>query len=283
MKFTGKIIISDIDFTFLDEHRQPVARNLEAVEYFKRNGGRFAIATGRVPECMGPLEPVFRELVNSPCVVCNGAYLYDFTANQRHSEILLDYDRTDEMMRRVMAEFPDVGVRISTQQGYLIVRSNNYIRSELSADGWEKLKRAGLYHEAEGGAIPHNGWFRVAFRADAGRLNQVRERFEADYAEFFAFSFAEETIYEFQDITATKGSAIARLKAHLRSLGDDSELRVWAAGDYENDLPLLAASDISACPSNAIDKVKAIAKIHLCHCNDGAIADLIERIERGEA
>jgi hydroxymethylpyrimidine pyrophosphatase-like HAD family hydrolase len=50
-------------------------------------------------------------------------------------------------------------------------------------------------------------------------------------------------------------------------------------GDYENDLALLGAADVAVCPGNAVDSVKAISKYMVCHCKDGALADMIDLIE----
>jgi hydroxymethylpyrimidine pyrophosphatase-like HAD family hydrolase len=41
---------------------------------------------------------------------------------------------------------------------------------------------------------------------------------------------------------------------------------------------MLKAADLSACPSNAVTAVKEVCKIHLCHHDEGCIADLIERL-----
>ena len=54
-----------------------------------------------------------------------------------------------------------------------------------------------------------------------------------------------------------------------------------ACGDFENDIEMLAAADISVCPANACDKVKAIADYQLCSCGEGLIADIIEGLENG--
>ena len=42
------------------------------------------------------------------------------------------------------------------------------------------------------------------------------------------------------------------------------------------------AADVAVCPENAMDAVKEIANYTLCHCKDGLIADVIEKIEAGE-
>lgn len=52
-------------------------------------------------------------------------------------------------------------------------------------------------------------------------------------------------------------------------------------GDFENDLTLLECADIGAVPENAIDSLKNIAVIRLKDGSEGAIADLIGKLEKG--
>ena len=55
-------------------------------------------------------------------------------------------------------------------------------------------------------------------------------------------------------------------------------LMTVAVGDQENDLPMLLAADIAACPDNAVEAVKAVCSLRLCHHDEGCIADLIGRL-----
>ena len=138
--------------------------------------------------------------------------------------------------------------------------------------------------KAELSDIPHCGWFRVAFNEESDALDALAAYLEPRYGQYFAFCKAEAEIYEFQSIRSTKGLGLDRLRAQLIAEGRaDDSLVSYAAGDYGNDLELLRHADVPCCPANAIDSIKAIARVHLCHCDDGCIGDLIERIERGEA
>ncbi len=275
MKFDRIMIVTDIDGTFFNEDSQLVPRNLEAVEYFKANGGRFAIATGRVPESMGRLAPIIDTLVNSLCVCCNGAFLYDFQKKERYAEIELNYDKTAELIRFVRREFPTVGIRISSHQGYLVPKLNDYMYRELIGH-LDFLKENNLYHLGSIDELPRDGWTRCAFNDAADTLDRLREVIEEEWSRYFSFMKADPTIYEFQDVTATKGTALDRLR---KVIGEPKPI-IYAIGDYENDLQMLAHCDVPACPANAIDSVKAVSKLRVCHCNDGAIADLIEQIEK---
>ena len=49
-KYTGRMIISDLDGTLIPRGGVISAENKAAVKAFVEAGGRFAIATGRTPE-----------------------------------------------------------------------------------------------------------------------------------------------------------------------------------------------------------------------------------------
>ena len=51
-----------------------------------------------------------------------------------------------------------------------------------------------------------------------------------------------------------------------------------AIGDYFNDYEMLKQVGLPACCGQAPKGMKKIAKLVTCHCNEGAVADLIEYI-----
>ena len=79
-KYTGKMIISDLDGTLIPRGGVISAENKAAIQAFVDGGGRFAIATGRTPEAAaGYVEGL---PINAPSVFFNGAMLYDWAAKK---------------------------------------------------------------------------------------------------------------------------------------------------------------------------------------------------------
>ena len=89
-KFDGILIVSDIDNTFLAKDRSIPERNLDAIEYFKSEGGLFTFATGRSHFSLLHAFPNAAELLNVPAVLGNGSYLYDCKAKQLIAPMYLD-------------------------------------------------------------------------------------------------------------------------------------------------------------------------------------------------
>lgn len=273
MKFTDIAIVTDIDGTFFDSSSKLVKRNLDAVEYFKENGGLFAVATGRVPEIMGfELEKIMPTLANIPCICSNGAFAYDFREKRAYNEIFLNADRATELIKRVIAEFPDVNARLSTKNGKYVMQNTSWDEpsaSDATVVGYLPIDD-----------VPRCGWYRAAFDGSCHDLDTIRAKFEAEYADEFDFVKSCDEIYEFNDKIATKGHALENLRKLLIESGRaSSKLKIYSAGDFENDITLLKSADVACCPANAIQKVKDICKFQVCKCDDGAIADIIEAID----
>ena len=53
-KFDGLLLVSDFDDTLYDDYHRVPERNLRALDYFRSQGGRFTIATGRAHRTFAP-------------------------------------------------------------------------------------------------------------------------------------------------------------------------------------------------------------------------------------
>jgi hydroxymethylpyrimidine pyrophosphatase-like HAD family hydrolase len=75
----------------------------------------------------------------------------------------------------------------------------------------------------------------------------------------------------------TKGAMVQRLAELLGVAAKD----VYCIGDHSNDVSMAELSAVRFCPANAIDEMKALPGIRiLSHCADGAIADLVELLDK---
>ena len=82
--------------------------------------------------------------------------------------------------------------------------------------------------------------------------------------------------FSFELVNEGTNKGVAVLKV-AELLGIKQE-HTAAIGDYFNDYEMLKAVGLPACCGQAPDGMKKIAKLVTCHCNKGAVADLIEYI-----
>lgn len=266
-KFENILLASDIDGTFVWNGGMIPPRNLERLRYFCENGGHFAFSTGRNHKDIYRLFPNLSELVNMPCILCNGSYLYDAKTRGILNPQYLD-PCAGELMREIAVRFPEVGFRVSFPDGFLVPADNKVIMHELAYFGLAELATVRDISEFDG-----QNWFKAVFLADTKTLSRIAALIHENYPERFSLTRSSEKMLELQPRGISKGSQFP----YLRGLYPGAAL--WCVGDFDNDLEMLRAADVAACPENASEQVKSICAIHLCHCKDGAIADLIDRIE----
>ena len=92
-----------------------------------------------------------------------------------------------------------------------------------------------------------------------------------------SLAFIDTTAFSFDMVSSTtnKGNAVLKL-AELLGI---PEKNIGAIGDYYNDIEMLSAADVAACPDDAIDEVKSLCKFIGSRAKDGAVADFIEYID----
>ena len=111
-------------------------------------------------------------------------------------------------------------------------------------------------------------------------LLSVRPAVEAAFGDTFEYSVSSPRFFELQRKGCTKATGLRYVAEYLEARLGQPVVTV-AVGDQENDLPMLMAADIAACPDNAVEAVKAVCSIHLCHHDEGCIAHLIRQLSEG--
>ena len=269
-KFENILIASDIDGTILWESKYIHPRNLEKLRYFCENGGHFTLSTGRNHIDIFRVTKNLEQFVNAPCILCNGSYLYD----KEHDAIInaqyLDNTRALQLFHDVKDFFDGVGFRASFAHGFLCATENPIILEQLKAWNLEKLATVRPLADFAGEKL-----FKAAFVCDdAEKLAQLQAYIIEHYSDAFTVTTSGATIMEVQPLGVSKKTQII----HLKKLYPDCEL--WCIGDFHNDIEMLRGADVAVCPENAVDAVKAIATLEVCHCRDGAIAAMIDEIEK---
>lgn len=268
-KFDNIIIVSDIDGTFLGKEGRLVQRNLDAVEYFKQNGGSFTVATGREEFLIYPAIPNIPDIVNIPIIACNGSYIYDLKADSFVYEEYLHDESAYKILMEAKKRFTDVGIRISAEGRVMVEFDFPQIKNVFAqfenryvVCPFEKVKRG--------------NWHKIVFEGEPDRISRIREYLDAADKEHFEYMLAWEKVLEIQPKKGTKGAMLGRLK---QIIGKENA-KLFAVGDYENDEIMLRSADFAVVPSNGLQILRDIkGSINVGHHDLGAIADLIELIE----
>ena len=261
------LLITDLDGTLLPNHKILSDVDLAAIQTFREQGGRFSIATGRTRQAAQRYLDALQ--LDTPAILFNGAAIYD-----PETESMLDTRALPSeaaiVVQTVLETFPDVSAEILCAEETYVLHINDQEREHLRI--CQVTPVVGDFED-----IPHTGWLKVLFAMSKERMPDVIAFFQQNRCSFADFVQSEAHFYEMLPAGVTKGSALQK----FRKLPQLEGLQIAAAGDFDNDLEMLAAADISACPSNAQPCVKAAADwILSASCDTGAIAELIEKLVR---
>lgn len=270
------MIVSDMDGTFLGNGGRVVPENIEAIKYFRSEGGIFTIASGRAFYVVSPLTEV-TECLNAPAVLSNGACFYDFAENKIIDGIYLDEKDVSAALRFVRENHSGVGIIANSGRGML---------TDLFVHGIEDYKRTiakDMLHLRPLGAWDTDVYevFKIVIRGEPRELDIIRAELESKIPNTFEFAKSCATFLEFQKRGITKAGRVVKLKELIEG-NKGQKMTLIACGDYENDIEMLKIADVSVCPENAIPEVKEISDLCLCHCDSGLIADVIRKLDSNE-
>ena len=271
--FSPYLIITDLDGTFFGKSARLVERNLTAIEYFKAHGGHITAGTGRIPANIRRSIPHCGELFNAPAVTANGAFIYDLTADTCLRGTPMEPTAVKAAVELVQSLTDRVGARVSTPKAFLVNR--NRMNDAILRDLGERATFGGEILPVEQWQTEGALWYKIVFRGEYEDLAAIRPVVEATFGDIFEYSVSSPRFFELQKKGTTKATGL-RFVADLMARRLGHPVTAIAVGDQENDLPMLRAADIAACPANAVDAVKAVCGMHLCDHDEGCIGDLIE-------
>lgn len=276
MDFKNVIFMTDLDGTLLTDDKRILEKDMAAIERFRKGGGLFTAATGRgyAMARRVAVEQLELNKYNMPAVLFNGAGVYDFDQDKflwrcEVGSFAREYIR--EIVNR-FCENHDVGLlglEILLEQDVYVPLVNDTERMHLEMESVSpKFVRSD--------EIPEGGWLKFLFSGEPDVLDEV-ERI-ARCGDFPDVQWVRSQPIFFEGLP--KGVDKSRGFAELIKLLEAQRRFSVAAGDYLNDEAMIVNADLGAAVGNAHPDVKASADIVVCDNNSGAIAEIIDHIER---
>ena len=266
--FSNHVLITDLDGTLLPHSKIVSERDLTAIERFKRGGGIFTIATGRVYQAAEQFFDILKP--NAPVLLNNGGLIYDIDKSEVLYSCYLD-DAAIEYTIDLMNKFPEIGVEINTMDNIYVVRMTEWEKRHLDMTHLN-------YIEKSIDEVKNEKWCKVLYSIDNKMIPELKKytvEMGWNKTEFVA---SGGFLFECLPKNCTKGTALEKL---VEICGWKSHV-ISAAGDYDNDISMLEYADIGIAPANAQDIVKKSASyVAKATCDEGAIAEAIEYIEKG--
>lgn len=267
--FQDVLLTVDFDRTLTAPDSAIPQRNLEAIEYFMKNGGTFTVNTGRSTATFWQYLDTVPH--NAPFLLYNGSAAYENGALTQCVAIDLD---PWETMRTMAQLFPDMNLEIQGAKVHYLINP----QPEMEAL-YENLKWR--YTKASFG--DDVGPFLKFSLFGKPRQPVVATFFSATEEELRRFDEAEQTIRNlYRDkvevfragprIIDVHAKGVSKINAARKLQESIGKKLLVCAGDAENDITMLDGADFAFCPA---DGVVADRYSNVCPCSEGAVADVI--------
>ena len=264
-KFSGVLIATDMDGTLLGRDHAVSEPTRRAIEYFTREGGLFSVSTGRSPLGFESVRPTVS--YNAPCILSNGAVLYDYSLDKALYVRNVEGDYMS-VLRHAFEIYPKVGIEFHMLWEKSMVNPNEQIARHLKAVGCTAKTVA----RAEDVTEP---FIKIIFVDHEDVVSELSAELIEKYGTGFTFVCSNPWMLEMQNTDTHKGSGVAQL---ARLLGVRSE-NVYTAGDAGNDIAMMTAFE-SFAPANATPEAKSAADHLMPDCDEHTIAAVIEFLDR---
>ena len=263
------LLISDIDGTLNDKKFNLPQNNKEAINRFVSNGGNFTLCSGRN---LQSLKVHYDNLgIKTPAIFSNGAGIYDFrtekmvfldTLTTECEDIIFDIFKNNKGFQLTI-----FGVNTI----YLTKRTcfYGYIISKMDKLDYKLCKSFD--------DLPTGEWTKASFFGMPKKIKKLQKLFKSDkYKQYFDCFLTSRFTLEVVKAGVNKGSGVKKL---IEFLGIEPD-KVGAIGDYYNDVKMLQSVAHPVCCGQAPDDIKSICEHVTCHCNDGAVCEFINYIEK---
>ena len=265
----AKIFFTDLDGTLLNSRKQVSPEDKAAVLEALEQGCRIAVNTGRpLPAVLPLLERTGLNRQGYFAVTYNGGLIYDCGSGETLYKKTLPRMYVRHIFQE--AEKQDLYVQTYDSQSLICRRYTEETRlyCEASAIGWREDPDL-LNHLREDPVKA----VAIDYR-NPERLCAFRSQLEPWAAGKVSMYFSSEFLLEFVSQGISKGGAVRFLCGRL---GISPEEAV-AAGDAENDIPMLQAAGIGAAVANAAPEVKAAADwTSERDCDHSAVSQILHR------
>ena len=261
-----KLIASDFDSTIYDGKEIP-PRVVKAVAEYRRAGGRFVVATGRIFESIRKKIPLLD--ADDNVIACQGAALY----SMRTGEVLTRFPLPPDVAKKVVAFYEAHGdvCHAYADREFYVAKENPM--SEVYAAYCEVTPTYLGYPLSE--YLPKmEATNKVISILPVDVIDDRLKEISALLGDSAEVTKSAPMFLEVTSSMAGKGNCLIAL---AKRLGIPME-EVAAVGDNLNDLSMVRAAGLGVAVDNAVLALKEAADLVVPSVTKGGVADLIEMI-----
>lgn len=257
------ILITDLDNTLLPDSLVISDTDLKSIDRLKSLGGDFTFATGRSHPLALPHAKILN--IQEPAIIYNGAVVYDFGKDEYLWSTSLP-STSREYVQAVLDTFPDVAVEVLIGKDVHIIRNNEYEK--------QHVQRENIKYKLSTLAELPDGWTKVLFPQSPDGMDEFAEFMFHLGANDVSFVSSSPTFFEMLPSDISKSTAVNM----MLDITKRKDKKIYAVGDYYNDLEMIRDADVGFAVEDAPDEVKAVADVIVPRCDDGGFSVVIDYI-----
>lgn len=267
--YSDWLVVSDIDGTLNNKLRRTPKVNIEAVDRFVHTlSGAFTLASARNVQSLRPHYLKLPE-IKTPAIVMNGAGIYDFSSEEMVWFNSIPGSARD-IIRKAMKRFPSLEIGVFTDRMIYLVNPKILSPVMMALDSLDHIKCVSVDD------VPEGKWGKVIFYCLPNLKKKIKEYVLSLSGDDLAYIDTTSMSFDMVSSTTNKGNAVLALAEILRIPPEN----IGAIGDYYNDLDMLKTVAHPACCKQAPEEIHKVCEFVACHCNDGAVADFLNYIEK---
>lgn len=263
-----KLLFVDLDDTLLNSDKAIDKPNLDAIEEMVSRGNKVIITSGRPFLSVKKLAEKYGFLREGFYIACfNGGSIYDANTLEKLAENTITVEETRYLFDKAMA----AGLHCHTYTETNVVSERD---TEALKYYTSRIKMEGIVVDDFRNVVSKPPKMIVICLEGRKKLEAFREEVKHFTDGKLYVTFSNDDLLEFASPLANKGEAVRFMCDYL---GVPIENAV-AAGDEENDLPMIEAAGVGCAMINGKENVKAKADYVTEHSNDeNAIKEIIYR------
>ena len=265
-----KLLFLDLDGTLLNDEKEINPGDMDAIERMLETGHKVIINSGRPLYSIMVLAKKFGFIREGFYLSAfNGGLIYNPVKDER-----IKYDVLEEtVVRHMFDEAYAMGLHAHTYTDDHVVSERNTEELEFYTKRIHMPPLVTDDFTSETKGFPPKV---IVISLDGReRLEKYRQHM-ADYSEKMGLycTFSDSRLLEYANPLANKGEAVRFMCRHLSVAVSDTV----AAGDEENDLPMIEAAGVGVCMKNGVEAMKASADYVTEHTNNECgIKEIIDR------
>lgn len=266
------VLYSDVDGTLIGRTGEISSAVIHEIEQFVEAGHGFTLATGR--SFRGVKRLLQQIPVNTPLVLCNGAYVYDPQTGQTKWSSL-----SRALVQEVLSllqSLPDARLFMERSDNTLwvsdsaIVREPYVLKEDLQPQVFDTVEQV----FADGDVLKMGVHFKESESLKSDPLQNLISHLSNDLESEVSWCFSSTDYLEVMSIGTSKWSGIQNSQS-LRGCKDNTIVTV---GDHHNDVEMIHHADIGIAMGNAVKAVKEGATRCIGHVDDNAVGKLLAEL-----